>query len=130
THPDPGAPGGGTVTLGYRCVGSEMAITAAYRHALSAGSDVAFDTELDGDRAATTIRLDAAPGDTITLTKFVAFHTSNQVPEASGDVSIAELAAGCRSTLDAAESAGWERLLAEQQAWLDQFWVRTDIAVD
>ena len=130
THSDPGSPGGGTVTLGYRCVGSGMTIAAAYRHAVAAGGDVAFDTELAGDRAATTMRLDAAPGDTVTLTKYVAYHSSSQVPEASGDVSIEELAARCRGTLDAAEAAGWDRALAEQQAWLDRFWARTDIAVD
>ncbi len=130
THPDAGSPGGGTVTLGYRCVGSGMTIAAAYRHAVAAGGDVAFDTELAGDRAATTMRLDAAPGDTVTLTKYVAYHSSSQVPEASGDVSIEELAARCRGTLDAAEAAGWEAALAEQQSWLDRFWARTDIAVD
>ena len=130
THADAGSLGGGTVTLGYRCVGSGMTIAAAYRHTVTAGGDVTFDTELAGDRATTTMRLDAAPGDTVTLTKYVAYHSSSQVPEASGDVSIEELAAGCRSTLDGAEAAGWERALAEQQAWLDRFWARTDIAVD
>ena len=130
THPDAGSPGGGTVTLGYRCVGSGMRVAAAYRHRVAGGGDVAFDTELAGDRAATRMRLDAAPGETITLTKFVAYHSSSQVPETSGDVSIEELAARCHSTLDDAEAAGWERALAEQQAWLDRFWARTDIAVD
>jgi alpha,alpha-trehalose phosphorylase len=130
THTDAESPGGGTVTLGYRCVGSGMTIAAAYRHAIAAGGEVAFETELAGDSAATTMRLDAAPGDTVTLTKFVGYHSSSQVPEASGDVSIEELAAGCGSTLDAAEAAGWEQVLAEQLAWLDRFWARTDIAVD
>ena len=130
THPDAGSPGGGTVTLGYRCVESGMTIAAAYRHVVAAGGDVAFDSELAGDRAATTMRLDAEPGGTVTVTKYVAYHSSSQVPEASGDVSIEELAARCRSTLDAAEAAGWEQALAEQQAWLDRFWARTDIAVD
>jgi alpha,alpha-trehalose phosphorylase len=130
THPDAGSPGGGTVTLGYRCVESGMTIAAAYRHAIEAGGGVAFDTELAGDRAATTMHLDAGPGATVTLTKYVAYHSSSQIHEASGDVSIDELAARCRSTLDAAEASGWERALAEQQVWLDRFWARTDIAVD
>ena len=130
THADVDAPGGGTVTLGYRCVGSGMTIAAAYRHAVTTGGDVAFDTELGGDRAATTMRLDAVPGDTVTLTKYVAYHSSSQVVEASDQLSIEELAARCRSTLDAAEAAGWEETLNEQQAWLSRFWARTDIAVD
>jgi alpha,alpha-trehalose phosphorylase len=130
TQPDAGSPGGGTVTLGYRCVESGMTIAAAYRHAVAAGGDVACDTELDGDRAATTMRVEAARGDTVTLTKYVAYHSSSQVPEASGDVSIEELATRAHGTLDAAEAAGWEQALAEQQAWLDRFWARTDVAVD
>ena len=130
THPDPGSPGGGTVTLGYRCVGSGMAIAAAHRHEITAGGDVAFDSELSGDLASTTIRLETAPGDAVTLTKYVTYHTSSQIPQTSGDASIEELAARCQSTLDAAEVAGWEHALAEQRAWLDRFWARTDIVVD
>jgi alpha,alpha-trehalose phosphorylase len=130
THTDAGSPGGGDVTLGYRCVGSGMTIAAAYRHAVAGGGHVAFDTELAGDRAASTMRVDAAPGETITLTKYVSYHTSSQVPDASSDVPIEELAARCHRTLDAAEAAGWEQALAEQQAWLDRFWARTDIAID
>ena len=129
THADAGSPGGGTVTLGYRCRGSGMTIAAAYRHAVTAGSGVAFDTELAADLAATTMRFDAGQGETVTLTKYLAYHSSSQVSEASGDVPIDELADRCRSTLDAAEASGWELALAAQQAWLDGFWARTDIAI-
>ncbi|HEY7625889.1 MAG TPA: glycosyl hydrolase family 65 protein [Ilumatobacteraceae bacterium] len=129
THADAGSPGGGTVTVGYRCVGSGMTIAAAYRHAI-AGGDAAFDTELTADRAATTMRLDVAAGQIVTLTKYLAYHCSSQVPEPAGDVSIEELAASCRTTLEDAEAAGWDHLLAEQHAWLDRFWARTDVAVD
>jgi alpha,alpha-trehalose phosphorylase len=52
------------------------------------------------------------------------------VPDASAEVSIEELGARCGSTLDGAEEAGWEQALAEQRAWLERFWARTDIAVD
>jgi alpha,alpha-trehalose phosphorylase len=130
THADADSPAGGTVTLGYRCIGSGMTIAAAYRHAVAAAGDVAFHTEFDGDRATTTMRLDAAPGDTVTLTKYVAYHSSSQLPDESGDASIEELAARCASTLDAAEAAGWEQTLAEHQECLDRFWARTDIAID
>ncbi len=130
THPDADSPGGGTITLGYRCVGSGMTIAAASRHTVAGGGEVSFGTELAGDRAATTMTLHAAVGDTVTLTKYLAYHSSSQVPEATGEVSIDELADRCRSTLDTAEAAGWQAAVAEQQAWLDGFWARTDIAVD
>jgi len=107
-----------------------MTIAAAYRHAVEGAGDVESDTELTGDCAATTLRLHVAPGDPVTLTKYVAYHSSSQVPEPRGDVSIEELAARCTSTLDEAVTAGWERVLAEQKAWLERFWARTDIVVD
>lgn len=130
THPDADAAGGGTVTLGYRCVESGMRIAAATRHVIDGGSDVGVDTDVAGDRAVSTIQLDAGVGDPVTITKYVAYHCSSQVPEPSGDATIEELADRCRRTLDDAETAGWERAIAEQWAWLERFWARTDIAVD
>ncbi len=130
THADAGSADGGTITLGYRCVGSGMTIAAAYRHSVTAGGNIQCTTELSGDCAATTMRLRADPGEPITLTKYVAYHSSSQVPEPRGDASIEELAARCGTTLDAAATAGWEQALAEQRAWLDRFWARIDIAVD
>lgn len=131
THTNPDSPGGGTVTLGYRCVGSGMTIAAAARHEIEGvASAVAIDTDVAGDRAATTFQVDAAAGDVVTLTKYVAYHCSSQVPDPSGNPSIDELATRCSDTLDAAVAAGWDQALADQQAWLDGFWGRTDIAVD
>lgn len=120
---------GGTVTLGYRCVESRMLIAAAYRHSVEAGSDVEAGTEVSGDRAATTMRLDVAAGDTITLTKYLAYHASSQLPNDADDVSVEELTGRCRATIDAASRAGWEQALAAQRAWLDRFWARTDVVV-
>ena len=130
THADADSPDGGTITLGYRCVGSGMMIAAAYRHSATGAGTVHRTTEVSGDCAATTMRLHADPGEPITLTKYVAYHSSSQVPEPRGDASIEELAARCGITLDAATTAGWEQSLAEQRAWLNRFWARTDIAVD
>jgi alpha,alpha-trehalose phosphorylase len=125
THADVDAAGGGTVTLGYRCVESGMRIAAAYRHTVTSGG-VAIDTELGGDRAATTLHVDLGAGDSLTLTKYVAYHTSSQLGD---EVTIEELAARCSATLAAAETSGWDHALAEQRAWLDRFWARTDIVV-
>ncbi|HEY4611171.1 MAG TPA: glycoside hydrolase family 65 protein, partial [Ilumatobacteraceae bacterium] len=129
-HANGDLPGGGTVTLGYRCAESGMMIAAAYRHTLASASDAAIDTPLAADRAATTMRLDVASGEAVTLTKYVVYHTSSQLSGKADDVSIEELAERCGGTLDAAENAGWDVCLHEQRAWLDRFWARTDIVVD
>ena len=60
------------------------------------------------------------PGEPIRITKFVAYHTSRGVPAE-------ELADRCTRTLDRALDDGFDALLAEQRAWLDGFWARSDI---
>jgi len=130
THTDPESPGGGTVTLGYRAVNSGMKIAVAYRHSIASDGDVDCVTDLDGDRAATTMRLHAERGAPVTLVKYLAYHTSSQIPEQGDATSVEELAAQCSTTLDAASTAGWEQAMAEQQNWLEQFWARIDIVVD
>jgi alpha,alpha-trehalose phosphorylase len=130
THAGAESPGGGTVTLGYRSVRSGMQIAVAYRHSISAAADVDCDTDLDGDRAATTICVHVEPGTPVTFLKYLAYHSSSQIPEQGDATSIEELAARCNTTLDAASTAGWEQAMAEQQNWLERFWARIDIVVD
>ncbi|HEY0520452.1 MAG TPA: glycosyl hydrolase family 65 protein [Ilumatobacteraceae bacterium] len=130
THVDREAPGGGTVTLGYQCVESGMKIAAAYRHGVECDGDVSLETQLGTDRAATVVRLDARAGAVLTVTKYLAYHTSGQLADGSDDVPIDELSSRCAATLADAEVAGWNRGVADQRLWLDTFWARTDIEVE
>ena len=105
THADAGSPDGGTVTLGYRCVGSGMTIVAGLPPPVAAGGDVALRTRSSPATAPQPRSPPRRPGRARSqLTKYVAYHSSGQVPEPPGDASIEELASPLRDTLDAAAS--------------------------
>ena len=125
------SPGGGTVTLGYRCVGSGMTIAAAYRHAVDGGGDAAFDTEL-GPRSrrhhdAPRRRGRARPSRSPSTSPTTAPARSPRHPATCRSRS-SPTAVAARSTTPRPPAG--TRALAEQRAWLDRFWARTDIAVE
>src|SRR5690606_37433401 len=112
----------GRVSLGYRAVESGMTLAVAADHELETENQYTQRVHLDDDLAKVTYRIAAEPGKTIRLTKLVAYHTSRGVP-------VRELVDRCRRTLDRAFEAGTEVLYADQRAWLDDFWERSDVEV-
>jgi alpha,alpha-trehalose phosphorylase len=128
-HTEQALPGGGDVVLGFRAAESAMAIAAGYRHAASVACTT--ETALADDEAATTLTFDAVAGQAIVLDKFVAYHTSAQLPDDDDFGTLpAVLGDRCRGSLADAAAAGWDLLVAEQGAWLDDFWERTDVEID
>ena len=109
--------------LGYRCVTSGMTLALAVDHTMT--TDNAFEVVgyVDPDEAKQVYRVAAEPGRPITLTKAVTYHSSRTVPPR-------ELVDRCRRTLDRVREQGVERQLADQRAWLDAFWARSDVTVE
>jgi alpha,alpha-trehalose phosphorylase len=128
-HDDAGE-SGGVVTLGFRCVASGMRIAVAARHTVDGDTVPAFDTQLAPDTATTSIATRPAAGATVIFTKYVGYHVAGQIDDASDRADVDELASRARATIDQGVTAGWDALAAEQSAWLDDFWARTDIAID
>jgi alpha,alpha-trehalose phosphorylase len=120
----------GAATLGFRTMASGMRIAVATRHSVEAAAPATFETELTPDTATTSMGLSPATGETITITKYVAYHAAGQIDDASDQADVDELAGRARQTLDDALPAGWDALASEQSAWLEQFWARTDIVVE
>ncbi len=112
----------GRVTLGYKCAESGMTLAVAADHRLETANNYTKRIQTDDDLAKLTYRVDAEPGQPITLTKLVSYHTSRGVPSR-------ELLDRCRRTLDRAQEAGLDRQFADQRAYLDEFWARSDIEV-
>ncbi len=113
----------GRVLLGYQCAESRMSIAAAMEHWVTTDADFEQLTELEDDYAKHVFRGRLNPGQTLSLTKVVTYHTSHTVPAA-------ELADRCNRTLDRVKEEGADRQFEEQRAWLDGFWERSDVEVE
>ncbi len=121
-HEDADDLAGGEVTLGYRCTHSGMTMACAYRHEIDTPCTYAVETSVDHDLGKSVFAIEARAGETVRLTKYVAYHSSRGIPAQ-------ELADRCHRTLTRARSVGVAQLYAEQQGWLDGFWAHSDIEV-
>ena len=112
----------GRVTLGYKCAESGMTLAVAADHRLETANSYTKRIQTEDDLAKLTYRIDAEPGQPITLTKLVSYHTSRGVPSR-------ELLDRCRRTLDRVQDEGVDQQFADQRAFLDDFWARSDVEV-
>ncbi|MFT4299351.1 MAG: glycosyl hydrolase family 65 protein [Aeromicrobium sp.] len=112
----------GRVELGYRAHDSGMTLAVAADHLLDTANAFTQRVQVEDDLAKMTYRVDAQPGEPITLTKVVSYHTSRGVP-------VRELLDRCRRTLDRAAEEGLEQQYADQRTWLDSFWKRSDVEI-
>ncbi len=110
----------GSIVLGYQCRNSGMTLACGYWHHVNAECTTTIETTLDEDLAKTVISAHPEAGQTVTITKFVSYHTSRGVPAE-------ELADRCGRTLRRAADEGADRLRAEQGEWLDEYWAASDI---
>ncbi|TMC89430.1 MAG: glycoside hydrolase family 65 protein, partial [Chloroflexi bacterium] len=102
---------------------SGLRIGAAMDHHIEAppGMVVESDSSPDVARVSVTGRL--MPGERLRIVKFIAYGWSSlRSRPAIHDQVIA--------ALSAARFSGWEGLLAEQRAYLDDFWARADVELD
>ncbi|SDR99857.1 alpha,alpha-trehalose phosphorylase [Paraoerskovia marina] len=110
------------LVLTYRCTNSGMTLAVAADHVLETANHAETRGYVGEDLAKHVFRVDAQPGVPVRLTKTVAYHTSRGVPPR-------ELVDRCRRTLDRVARDGIERVREEQQAWLHDFWERSDVEV-
>jgi alpha,alpha-trehalose phosphorylase len=103
--------------------GSGLRVAAAMDHAITGTPALRVVTETRPDQAR-VVAIDALePGQRLRIVKLVAYgwsHVRTQ-PAVRDQVDAALLAA---------RAAGWERLIAEQRAYLDQFWASADVELD
>jgi alpha,alpha-trehalose phosphorylase len=102
---------------------SGLRMAAAMDHIIESPDGLRTTITAEDDLARLTIAVDVPRGKRLRLTKFLAYGWSAQrsIPALRAQVDAA-LAGACQT--------GWDGLLAEQKAFLDDFWATADIEVD
>ena len=102
---------------------SGLRVAAAMDHEATSDSALNVHAEANEDWARVTYSTALDPGQTMLVTKYVAYGWSAQrsVPALRDQVAAA---------LTAARDVGWTGLVAEQRAVLDDFWDRADVVVE
>jgi alpha,alpha-trehalose phosphorylase len=101
---------------------SGLRIGAAMDHMID-GPDPRIESHVFPDGGLLTAAAVLAPGQRLSLTKFVAYGWS-------GARSLPGVRDQVWAALTAARQTGWDGLLADQRAFLDDFWDRADVEID
>jgi alpha,alpha-trehalose phosphorylase len=110
--------------LGHHTSASELRMAVAMDHhiiAPRAGTQTSAESE--ADLARVTVTTELAPGESLTVVKFVAYGWSSRrsSPALRDQVDAA---------IEGAKRAGWEGLRRAQREYLDDFWDGADIEID
>jgi alpha,alpha-trehalose phosphorylase len=108
--------------LVHRTARSGLRVGAAMDHLVD-GPDVRVESTSFDDGAVVTAAAVVAPGQRLTMTKFVAYSWS-------GVRSLPGVRDQVWAALSAARQSGWDGLLAEQRGFLDGFWDCADVELD
>jgi alpha,alpha-trehalose phosphorylase len=102
---------------------SELTMAAGVDHIIDGPPGTTSSSESFEDLARLLVAADLVPGKPLRLVKFLAYGWSSQrsLPAITSQVTAA---------LAEAQHAGWEGLLAEQRAYLDDYWERADVEID
>ncbi|HJQ45457.1 MAG TPA: glycosyl hydrolase family 65 protein [Amycolatopsis sp.] len=109
--------------LVHRTKRSGLRLAAAMDHQIESPDGLQTEITVEDDLARLTVAVDVARGKCLRLTKFLAYGWSAQR-------SIPALRAQVDAALAGALQTGWDGLLAEQKAFLDDFWATADIEID
>ncbi|MTD57262.1 glycoside hydrolase family 65 protein [Amycolatopsis pithecellobii] len=102
---------------------SGLRMAAGMDHLIESPDGLRTTIAVEDDLARLTVAVDVPHGKRLQLTKFLAYGWSAQR-------SIPALRAQVDAALAGAVQTGWDGLLAEQKAFLDDFWATADIQVD
>ncbi|GIO84768.1 kojibiose phosphorylase [Paenibacillus faecis] len=109
----------------HRTRNTRFALLTGLYHRLEAPRerDCRVERYANGTRDGIRYTLHLNQGETVRLTKYIAYHTSRDYPEE-------ELPRRSAETLELADRLGFEALAAQQRAFLDRFWSRADVEIE
>ena len=122
-HPESHESSNATAALLHSTAGSGLQVAVAIDHRIEGPSSVRVSAESFPDLGRITITATLEPGESLRVVKFVAYGWS---ADRSGPALRDQVAAA----LAGASQMGWDALVQEQHAYLDDFWNRADVEVD
>ncbi len=108
--------------LTHRAQNSGMTLACGVDHTIDTESPYRSRCECDGDLGKVVFSVNARRGKPIQICKFITYHSSRHA-------STSELATRAERTLDRVVAAGLPPLVADQRAFMDDFWCRSDISI-
>ncbi|CRK56003.1 Maltose phosphorylase / Trehalose phosphorylase [Alloactinosynnema sp. L-07] len=102
---------------------SGLRVAAAMDHEIEAGDGLRTDITAEGDLARLTAAVDVPAGGRLRLVKYLGYGWSAKR-------SVPALRAQVEAALAGARQTGWDGLLAEQRAFLHDFWTAADVEID
>ncbi len=109
--------------LTHTTTASGLRMSAAMDHEIDGPDGIDVKCEALEDMARLTVTADVSPGQPLRLVKFLAYGWSAQR-------SLSAVRDQTGAALAEAVHRGWERLLAEQRAYLDDFWDAADVEIE
>jgi alpha,alpha-trehalose phosphorylase len=121
--PESHSRGDGMMTLVHQTRRSRIRVAAAMDHLVEGPESTRIATGCEPDAARATVTAVLRPGEKLRLVKWLSYGWSEErsLPAVRDQVAAA---------LTQARLSGWDGMLAEQRAYLDDFWDRADVEVD
>jgi len=114
---------GTIVALAHSTRVSGQNVAAAMDHLIDGPPGVLVESRVFPDGGLVTAATVLEPGQKLRVIKFVAYGSS-------GERSLTAVRDQAWAALSAARHSGWDGLLAEQRAYLDDFWAGADVEID
>ncbi len=102
---------------------SGLRVAAAMDHEVEGPAKLKVTSEATEDIGRTTVITRLQPGERLTIVKYLAYGWSSRRSLPAGTDQV-------RAGLAAARYTGWQGLLDEQRAYLDEFWTTADVEID
>jgi alpha,alpha-trehalose phosphorylase len=114
--------GDGRYMLAYQTTNSGMSVAVGAQHTIETENAFSESGSIGDDLAKHIYKVHASRGVPTRITKAVSYHTARSVPAR-------ELVDRADRTLDRAAELGVAEIFAQQRAWLDDYWTRSDVEV-
>ncbi|MBE3558292.1 MAG: glycoside hydrolase family 65 protein [Ktedonobacteraceae bacterium] len=109
--------------LVHRTQASGLRVAAAMEHIIEGPAERVVEAESSADIARVSVAARLQPGERLRIVKFVAYGWSRRRSRSALHDQVDAAIAAARLT-------GWEGLLAEQRAYLEEFWSHADIEIE